>query len=154
MKKYFIIIVSIVGSVMFVSCKSAITAQDVLKQESVANKATRQAQEELITLAHMKEQYSVDGVKAEVKALKKEKAKIDKDISSLKEVSHSSAADATSGIVGDLKAKSDSISKTIEELEARPKENWAESIESINQSITKLQQEVNVITENLKNGGS
>ncbi len=149
MKKYFILTIGLITALAFTSCKSAVTAQDVLKQESKANEATQTAQEELIELAQMKEQYSIDGVKAEIKRLEKEKSKIDKDIKSLEKVSHSSTAEATQGLVGDLKAKSASISKKIETLEAQPKENWAKSIETINQSIAKLQQEVKAITANI-----
>ncbi|WP_417610785.1 hypothetical protein [Owenweeksia hongkongensis] len=148
MKKYFILSMGLSVAFAFTSCKSAVTAQDVLKQESKANEATVEAQQELIELAQMKEQYSVDGVKAEIKILKKEKSKIDKDIKSLEQVSESTA-EATKGLLGDLKSKSASISKKIETLEAQPKENWSESIESINQSIQELQQEVNVITANI-----
>ena len=148
MKKYFILSMGLSVALAFTSCKSAVTAQDVLRQESKANEATVEAQQELIELAQMKEQYSVDGVKAEIKILKKEKSKIDKDIKSLEQVSESTA-EATKGLLGDLKSKSASISKKIETLEAQPKENWSESIESINQSIQELQKEVNVITSNI-----
>lgn len=148
MKKYFILSIGLSAAFAFTSCKSAVTAQDVLKQEAKANEATVEAQEELIELAQLKEQYSVDGVKAEIKTLEKEKAKIDKDIKNLEKVSESTA-EATKGLLGDLKSKSAGISKKIETLEAQPKENWADSIESINQSIKKLQQEVNVITANI-----
>ena len=149
MKRHFTFFIALICAAAFVSCKSTVTAQDVLKQESKANEATKTAQEELLELAQLKEQYSVDGVKAEIKRLEKEKSKIDKDIKSLEKVSHSSTAEATEGLVGDLKAKSAGIAQKIETLEAQPKENWAESIESINQSIQKLQQEVNVITANI-----
>jgi len=151
MKRHFIFLISFICASVFVSCKSAVTAQDVLNQKSKALEASQTAQEELLELAQMKEQYSVDGVKAQIKQLKKEKSKIDKDINSLEKVSHSTTAEATEGLVGDLKAKSAGIAKKIETLEAQPKENWAKSIENINQSIAKLQQEVDVITSNIAN---
>ena len=150
MKNNPILFIALTCLSVLASCKSVVTAQDVLKQEAEALKATQEAQEELIELAQMKEQYSVDGVKAEIKLLEKEKSKIDKDIESLESVAHSTTADATEGLVGDLKAKSAGIAKKIETLEAQPKENWAESIETINQSIAKLQQEVNIITATLR----
>lgn len=151
MKKYLIPAVSVFAALTFVSCKSAVTAQDVMGQEEKAMKSLREAQEEMVELAQMKEQYSVDGVKARIKELEKERSKIDKDIKKLEDVEHSTTAGATEGLVSDLKSKSKGIESKISDLKEQPKENWAKSIETINQEIKSLEQEVQRITANIDN---
>lgn len=131
------------------SCKSTITAEKVLKQEEKAKEELTDAQEEMIKLAQMKEQYSVDGIRTQVDELKKRQKAIKKDIKKLEDVSTDAAKDGTGGLVKSLEKESADLSKKISELESMPKENWAQAIEAINQNVANLEQQIATITQNL-----
>ena len=149
MNKYLISPMAVLTAITFTSCKSAVTAEDVMGQQRKAMAAIEHAQEELVELAELKEKYSVDGIRAEIKKLKVEKSKVDKDIKKLSDVSHNATETATAAVLADLKSKSEQIQAEISELESKPKEDWSGSIESINSDIKDLEQEVAYITENL-----
>ncbi len=149
MKKYFLIPSLIIIGLSFSSCKSTITAQKVIKQEEKAKDELSDAHEEMIKLAQMKEQYSVDGIQAQVDVLKKRQKAIKKDIKKLEDVSTDAAKDGTGGLVKSLEKESADLGKKISELESMPKENWAKAIEAINQSVANLEQQIATITQNL-----
>lgn len=149
MKKYLLLPSLIMVGLSLHSCKSTITAQKVIKQEEKAKESLSDAHEELIKLAEMKEQYSVDGVRAQVDELKKRQKAIKKDISKLEDVSTDAAKDGTGGLVKNLEKESAELGKKISNLEAMPKENWAEAIEAINQSVANLEQQIATITQNI-----
>lgn len=136
-------------SFSLVSCKSTVTAQKVLKQEQEAQEKLKEAQEEMIELAHMKEKYSVDGVKAEITELKKRQSKIGKDINKLDDITTDSAQDDANSMVKNLKQESAMLGEKISALESQPKENWAEAIEAINQNVADLEKQIKRITQNI-----
>lgn len=137
------------ASFFMVSCKSTVTAQKVLKQEQEARDELKEAQEEMIELAHMKEKYSVDGVKAEINELKKRQSKIKKDIERLDDITTDSAQDDANSMVKNLKRENTSLQEKISALESQSKENWAEAIQSINQNVEELENEIKRITQNI-----
>ncbi len=149
MKRYFLLPSLVVVGLMFSSCKSTITAQKVVKQEEKAREELSDAHEELVKLAQMKEQYSVDGIQTQIDALKKRQKEIKKDIKKLEGVSTDAAKDGTGGLVKNLEKESASLGKKISDLEGMPKENWAKAIEAINQSVANLEQQIATITQNL-----
>src|SRR6056297_2316344 len=91
------------------SCSSLVTLEDVQHQEKKARSAVEDAREETVELANVKEQYSLDRVKAQIKELEKEQKAIDKDIKSLKNIETESAVGATEGTLKNLENQSKSI---------------------------------------------
>jgi chromosome segregation ATPase len=136
-----------------VSCKSGVTLQKLTKQEEEAREELKEVQAELIKLADMKEQYSVDSKKAALKDMKKRLDEIDNELTKLKAVANSDnsavKASAKDGIAA-LEAEDKRLRAEITKLEAQPKENWATSVETINLSIKQLEEEVNKIMANVK----
>lgn len=149
MKKYVVFSGLLALSMIFSSCKSTITAAKVIKQEEAANKAVEEAEEAIVKLAEMKEQYSVDGIQAQVDLLKQGQKKIKKDISHLEKVSSDSGQDATKSAVKSLEKESAELSKKISELEAMPKENWQENILNIKETMENLKKQIAMVTQNL-----
>ena len=149
MRKYTMISAGLLAIVMFTSCKSLVTAQDVLSQEDKAMKALKDAQEELVELTELKEQYSVDVVKAEIKKLSTEKKKVEQDMKKLSGLSHGSTQEVSAALLEDLEKRNEEIESKISELESTPKEDWSASVESINTDIKELESEVEQITRNL-----
>ncbi len=139
----------ICGIATFASCKSMVTASDVIKQKNKSQKAVAKAQQELVELAQMKEKYSEDAAKAEIKSLKSQQKTIKKDIKKLGGLKGSTTVEATSGVLSQLKDKNEKISTQIDELENQPKENWQSSIEAIKRDSQVLQSQIDAITKNV-----
>lgn len=146
MKKSIFIIPLFIFSV---ACSSKVGLEAMKKQEEKAHDELISAQEELIELANMKEQYSVDSRDAKIQALEKRQKQISKDLKNLEDVETESAQDATSNITGSLEKKQAEIDEQIKALEGMTKENWEEAREAINKKIKSLQDEINTITANL-----
>lgn len=141
---------SIALSAILVSCSSTVTMADVNKQKEAANEAIAEAQEELVTLAEVKEQYSKDGVTAQAKELRKEQKKIDKDIAKLKDLNTDAATDGAKSTVKSLEDKSKALGEEITRLKNIPEEDWSKAVETINRNIADLKAQVEQITQNLK----
>ncbi len=139
---------------VLVSCKSGVTLQQLQKQETETREELIEVQEELKKLVDMKEQYSVDGKKAAVADANDRLNDIDKEIDNLESVKkseNSGASGAAKEGISSLKGEQQKLKTEISRMEAMPKENWAASLESINQSIKALEMEVNKIMQNVKN---
>ncbi len=132
------------------SCKSKVEMADVRKQETKAMDELESAREELLKLADMKEQFSVDHRDAQIKALKERQKEIDKDIDRMKSVQTSSAQDDAGNIASSLEKQNKDLSREIKDYEAMTKESWATAKDSINQKIAGLESEVRRITANLR----
>ncbi len=134
----------------FTSCKSKVEMADVRKQETKAMDELESAREELLKLADMKEQFSVDHRDAQIKALKKRQKEVGKDIDRMKSVQTTSAQDDAGNIASSLERENKTISKDIKDYEAMTKESWATAKDSINYKISALESEVRRITANLR----
>jgi cytochrome c556 len=135
---------------LVISCSSAVSLADVQKQEEKATKALNEAQEKLVALAEVKEEYSKSGVQARIAAIKKEQKEIQDDMNVLGELETSAAEDDTKKAIKNLKAKNKALADKIKTLEALPTEDWSETVTQINNQIAALRQEVAKITANLK----
>lgn len=136
-----------------VSCKSGVTLKQLTKQEQEAREELQEVQAELIKLADMKEQYSVDSKKAQLKEMRERLDDVDEELKKLRAVAESEnsavKASAKDGIAA-LEKEDKRLHEQIAKLEAMPKENWAASVEAINVSIKQLEEEVNKIMANVK----
>lgn len=120
------------------------------KQESKATEQLKSASKEMIELAKMKEQYSVDSRDMQIKALEKKQKQMKKDIKSLGNVESESAVDATGEISGNLKTKQKEVADKISRLKATKQENWSSLRDSINQQTQLLQSQIDRITANMQ----
>jgi GTPase len=138
---------------LIISCKSSgVTLEQLQKQEAEAREGLAEVQVELKDLASMKEQYSVDNKKALLAQMRDRLDDIDGEIAKLKSVTdseNSAVSGAAKKGLDSLKKEEQMLRKKIEEVEALPKENWATSLETINQSIATLETEVNKIMQNV-----
>lgn len=142
-----------VAILALVSCKSGVTLQQLQKQENEAREELQDVQAELQKLVNMKEQYSVDGKKAAISDAKDRLGDIDNEIGKLESVKgseNSGASGAAKDGISSLKSEQQKLKTEISRMETMPKENWATSLESINQSIKALEMEVNKIMQNVK----
>ncbi len=138
------------ASLTFVSCQSLVTLEDVRKQERKAISAVDDAREETVALAEIKEQYSLDRIKADIDRLEKEQKAAKKDIKSLRGMSTESAVGATEGTVKSLEKRSKAIDNEISALKSEQPETWGESVLRIEQDIESLKLEIRKITNNLQ----
>lgn len=149
MKLYISFALFLLTAMSLSSCKSLVTFEDVSKQENTARKAVEKAQEETVDLARMKEQYTIDRAKAEIKALEKEQKAADKDIKSLKGIQTESAVGTTEGTLNNLEKQSKAIDKKIKDLKQESPENWDETIQQIRQDFESIYSKISQITANL-----
>src|SRR5690606_15547898 len=130
--------------------QSLVTLEDVRKQERKAISAVDDAREETVALAEIKEQYSLDRIKADIDRLEKEQKAAKKDIKSLRGMSTESAVGATEGTVKSLEKRSKAIDNEISALKSEQPETWGESVLRIEQDIESLKLEIRKITNNLQ----
>ncbi len=154
MKKVFTNLAVVSMVIGMTACGGGVTMADVKKQEDKAMDELLSAQEEMLELASMKEQYSEDHRDAEIKEMKKRMKAMDSDIKKLEGVKSSSAEGAAGNIAGGLKDDKKKLEQQIKKMESQPKENWAEAKEAINQQVKQLEQRVNSITASLENAES
>lgn len=150
MRIYSLFTLILTTAVLLNSCKSLVTLEDVTKQESSARKAVEKAQEETVELAKVKEQYTIDRVKAKIKELEKEQKAVDKDIKSLKGIQTESAVGATEGTLNSLEKQSKSIDSKIKGLKQEQPENWDETIQQIRRDFESIYSKISQVTANLK----
>lgn len=150
MKIHTLFTLLLISAVSLNSCKSLVTLEDVTKQESTARKAVEKAQEETVELAKVKEQYTIDRVKAKIKELEKEQKAVDKDIKSLRGIQTESAMGATEGTLSNLEKQSKSIDKKIKDLKQERPENWDETIQQIRRDFESIYSKIAQVTANLK----
>ncbi len=135
------------------SCKQGVTLTKLQKQEAEAREELQEVQEELITLANMKEEYAVQSKQTQLRKMRNRLAEVDEELNNLNKVK-SSDNNAVQGSVKQaitaLEKEEEKLRQSIAELEALPKENWAASIETINEKIAHLAAEVNKIMANVK----
>ncbi len=132
------------------SCKSVVTAEKVLSQETKATAAVEKAQEEVLKLTNYKERYSVDGINLQIKELEKQQKELKKDIGNYKKMSSDQAKEGAGGMIKGLEKQVKEIDDKIAKLKAIPKENWGELNEQINQQIQTLQNQITSVTQSLK----
>jgi len=129
----------IVGAVaLIVSCSSAVTLADMQNQVDKTTREVESAQEAMIELATMKEQYSEDHRDAKIKALKTRDKALQQDVNRIKGIEAESAQGAAYDMADNLKAERSSIQAQMSELEKVNRENWQSTRDSINREIETL----------------
>ncbi len=137
---------------LFTSCKSGVTLKQVRAQEDKANSSLKDAHEEMLELARVKEQYSEDTKEQKLKDLRDRADAIQDDIDKLEEVSgnnNSAVEGNVNTAITSLKNDKADVEKQIAAVEKMEKENWASAIELINTSVKRLEEELKKITANL-----
>jgi len=145
-----ITIIIILTAIAFTGCKSGVSLEDMQKQKSKAMSQLSDAEDELIELANMKEEYSVDARDAQIKVLEKRQKQLKKDIGNIKSVETSSAQNSADNLVSGLQKENDNIAAQISKLENLQQENWKSAKESINQDIASLEQKITEMTTNME----
>jgi uncharacterized phage infection (PIP) family protein YhgE len=149
MKMKFLLPVVLIALIV-TSCGSGVDIADMQKQEEKAREQLKAAQEEMVELANMKEQYSVDNREAMIKKLEKQQKQIGKDIKSFEKVETSSAQGAASSAAESLEQKNKQIEKEIKDLKNGTKEKWEEARVAINDRVDRLRSEIDKITQGLE----
>lgn len=141
---------AISGLLFLSSCGTkAITTADIREQEAETLEEIADAREEATKLAEMKEKYSADKQEADLEALRARKSEIEKDLSRLKNLQTDDAVGDTETLIQKLRAKSQEVDIMMAEIKKKPQENWEAAVESIENSIAQLKQEVARIMENV-----
>ncbi|MEQ9263421.1 MAG: hypothetical protein RLP14_09695 [Owenweeksia sp.] len=149
-----LIIVALIGASLttFTSCKSGVTLKQVRTQEDKADASLKDAHEEMLALAKIKEQYSEDSKEKRLNDLKDRVDKIQDDIDKLEDVSgndNSAVEGNVKTAISSLKNDKADVEKQIAAVEKLDKENWSSAIEQINTSVKHLEEELAKITANL-----
>ncbi len=108
------------------------------------------AKKELIELADMKEKYSLDVRKEQVKTLEKRQKQVNKDIKSVKNVESTSAQKGANTMVDNLKSENDKLSKKISNLNSIKQEDWSSAKDSINHEFSRLEKKIQQLTSNVE----
>lgn len=142
---YFLL--AIIASTM--SCSSAVTLADMQNQVDKTTREVESAQEAMIELANMKEQYSEDHRDAIIKALKTRDKALQQDVNRIKGIEAESAQGAANDMADNLKAERSSIQAQMSELEKVNRENWQSTRDSINREIEILNGHIARLTQSL-----
>ncbi len=143
-------IVLMLTALALTGCKSNISLEDMQKQESKAMSELNSAKEELVELANMKEQYSIDIREAQVKTLEKRQKQLSKDIKNIKNVETSSAQSSAENMVDNLKNENATIEKKISSLKSIKQEDWTATKDSIQSEIARLHSHITQLTSNVE----
>lgn len=132
------------------ACSSTVTLQDITAQEEEARSELQELKEEMVKLAEMKEAYSVDSKEARMDEINDRKRAIRKDLNSIDDLTSENLDAGKAAMVNALKQEEKQIDEEMDALEKMEKEEWSSSVETINEKIEELSQQINMITANLK----
>src|SRR5690554_1096375 len=110
MKTNTLITILLLTFLTFTGCSSSVTLQDMQKQKSKAISNLEAAKKELLELANMKERYSLDFRKEQIKTFEKRQKQINKDIKSVSNVESSSAQSGANTMIDNLKEENEKLS--------------------------------------------
>ena len=150
MKTNTTLIIILVAFLSLAGCKSVISLDDMQKQKSKATSELSSAKKEILELADMKEKYSLDIRKEQVKALEKRQKQLNKDIKSIKSVESTSAQKGANTMVDNLKSENAKLSAKISSLNSIKQENWSSAKDSINQEFNLLEKHIKELTSNIE----
>ena len=150
MKTNTTLIIILIAFLSIAGCKSTVSLDDMQKQKTKAMNELSSAKKELLELADMKEKYSIDIRKAQVKSLEKRQKQISKDIKSVKNVETTSAQSGAKTMVDDMKIENAKLSKKITNLDSIKQEDWAAAKDSINREFDRLEKHIQEITSNVE----
>jgi len=145
-------LMAVVAALGITSCKSLTTAQDVRKQEEKASKSLKEAHEAMIELATMKEKYSADAKKEDLKKMKVRLDQVGEEIKKAEALTSSANSDvqaSSKNAVNSLKEEQQKLKADIATIENRQVENWGDVKKSINERVMALENSINTITGNL-----
>ncbi|MGB0175598.1 MAG: hypothetical protein ACPF9D_00440 [Owenweeksia sp.] len=152
MKNIIVALLAVISLTAFSSCKSGVTIKQVRSQENKAQASLKDAHEEMLALARVKEQYSKDSKQKRLSDLRDRADKIQDDIDKLETVSADNNSAVQANVktsISSLKNDKADVEKQIAAVEKLEKENWASAIEEINVSVQRLEEELKKITANL-----
>ena len=152
MKNMVVALFAVVAFTAFTSCKSGVTLSQVRSQEDKAHASLKDAHEEMLALAKIKEQYSKDSKEERLRELRDRTDDIQDDIDRLEEVSANNNSAVQANVktsISSLKNDKADVETQISAVEKLEKENWASAIEAINLSVKNLEEQLKKITANL-----
>lgn len=100
----------------------------------------------------MKERYSLDFRKEQIKTFEKRQKQINKDIKSVSNVESSSAQSGANTMIDNLKEENEKLSESIALLQSIEQEDWTTAKKQIQEEFDRLERHIEQITWNLEDG--
>ena len=152
MKTNTLITIVLLTFLTFTGCSSSVTLQDMQKQKRKAINNLDAAKKKLLELANMKERYSLDFRKEQIKTFEKRQKQINKDIKSVSNVESSSAQSGANTMIDNLKEENEKLSESIALLQSIEQEDWTTAKKQIQEEFDRLERHIEQITWNLEDG--
>ena len=141
------------GTLFFFSCNKALTQSDVQDQLGDAREATAEAKEETAEAIAAREQYYDDYKETRIAELEDRIKDIDKRIKDLRKTAkkseNASAAANIESAVANLQEEKSDINGKIADVQAIKTKDWSDSYEELNQAVSRIEGEINKLSESL-----
>lgn len=147
-----------VSATLLVGCNKALTQSDVQDQLDDAREATVEAQEETAQAIADREQYYEDYKETRIAELEDRTKDIDKRIKDLrktiKKSENQSAAASMESAIAELQREKSQINGKINDVRAIKSEDWSDSYDELDQAVSRIEGEINKLSESLDNSSN
>ncbi len=148
---------TLIGTVTLLSfgCqKKVLTQQDVQGNVEEAREATQEAKDKTQKALDSRQQYTQDYRDQKAKELQDRSTKIDERIKELRKIAKDSpnqeAVQNINTAIDALEKEKSDIGNRIEKVKAIQPQDWSTSYEEINQSVTRIEAQLDKLAESLK----
>ena len=140
------------------SCNKNLTKADVQDEVEDAREATAEAQEETEEAVQAREQFYVDAKETQVNELTDRLDDIDDRIKDLRKTAKKSDNEAAisdmESAIDNLQDEKETINERITEVQAMEPKDWSSSYDEIDQSVARIESEIDKLSQSLENSNN